>query len=269
MIDSHCHLAGRDFAADLPEVIARASAAGVSGVLCILSEGDADEDAAAARLHSMWPGTRFATGIHPHNAGAHAGRVPEGVSAVQRRVQEYGAVAIGEIGLDYHYDFSPRDAQQQVFRTQVRLARQLALPVIIHTREATDDTLRILEEEGRGELRGVFHCFTGDEAMARAALDLGFHLSFAGIVTFPRAESLQQAARIVPGHRLLVETDAPYLAPVPYRGKRNEPAFVAQVVHRLAEIRGEPAADLAAATTMNFEALFGGAPGSLPSDEPA
>jgi len=257
VIDSHCHLAGREFSADLPDVVQRASASGVTGALCILSEGDADEDLAASRLRALWPAAQFATGIHPHNAGAHAGRVEQAINDVERRVQEHRAVAIGEIGLDYHYDFSPRDVQQEVFRAQISLARRMSLPVIIHTREATDDTLRLLAEEGGGELRGVFHCFTGDEVMARAVLRLGFYLSFAGIVTFPKAESLRQAARMAPADRLLVETDAPYLAPVPYRGKRNEPAFVARVVEVIADVRAASTEDLAAATTTNFATLFG------------
>ena len=257
MIDSHCHLAGHEFAADLPEVVERASASGVSGVLCILSEGDAEEDEAAARLRSLWPSTRFATGIHPHNAGVHAGRIGQAIEAVERRVRDHQAVAIGEIGLDYHYDFSPRAVQQEVFRAQIALARRMSLPVIIHTREASDDTLRLLEEEGGGGLRGVFHCFSGDAVMAEAVVRVGFYLSFAGIVTFPKAEALREAARKAPGDRLLVETDAPYLAPVPHRGKRNEPAFVARVVERIADVRGTSATDLAIATTANFEALFG------------
>ena len=256
MIDSHCHLAGQDFADDLPAVVERAVAAGVERVLCILSEGDGEEDRAASRLRTLWPGTQFATGVHPHNAGRHAGTDSEGIAAVERRVLEHGATAIGEIGLDYHYDFAPRDVQQEVFRGQVALARRLAVPVIIHTREATEDTVRILREEGGGVVRGVFHCFTGDVEMARAVLDLGFYLSFAGIVTFPRADSLREAARFAPADRMLVETDSPYLAPVPHRGKRNEPAFVAQVVERLAEVRGTPAGDLADQTTANFHSLF-------------
>jgi TatD DNase family protein len=254
MIDSHCHLAGREFADDLPEVVARARAAGVEGVLCVLSEADADEEAAVRRLRSLWPGVRFATGIHPHNAAARNGTVAD---AVERRVREHHGVAIGEIGLDYHYDFAPRDVQKDVFREQVALARRLSLPVIIHTREATDDTIGILEEQGRGAVRGVFHCFTGDTDMARAVLDLGFYLSFAGIVTFPRADELRAAAKFAPATRILVETDAPYLSPVPYRGKRNEPAFVARVVERLAEVRGTAPADLAEQTARNFRALFG------------
>jgi TatD DNase family protein len=257
VIDSHCHLAGREFAADLPEIVGRAMSASVTGALCILSEGDADEEAAAVRLRSLWPAAHFATGIHPHSAAAAAGRVEEAVAAVEGRIRERQAVAVGEIGLDYHYDLSPRAVQQEVFRAQIGLARRLSLPVIIHTREATEDTIDILKEEGRGELRGVFHCFTGDERTARTLLDLGFYLSFAGIVTFPRADSVRDAARITPADRLLVETDAPYLAPVPHRGKRNEPAFVAHVVDRLAQVRAAPAADLAVETTRNFSTLFG------------
>ena len=257
MIDSHCHLAGSEFSSDLPDVVARAVAAGVTGALCVLAERDAAEDEAAARLRTLWPVVRFATGIHPHNAGAFGGRVADGVAEVESRARALAAVAIGEIGLDYHYDFAPRDVQQAVFRAQLELARRLEVPVIVHTREATDDTLRILAEDGKG-VRGVFHCFTGDAEMARAALDLGFYVSFAGIVTFPKAEGVREAARIVPDDRLLVETDAPYLAPAPHRGKRNEPAFVARVVDRLAEVRGAAPAELAARTTRNFDALFGG-----------
>ena len=163
---------------------------------------------------------------------------------------------MGEIGLDYHYDFSPRDVQQQVFRAQVRLARELQLPVVIHTREADADTVAILKEEGRGDLRGVLHCFTGDTALARAGLDLGLYLSFAGIVTFPKAGALRDTARIVPLDRLLVETDSPYLAPTPYRGKRNEPAYVARVVATLAELHGVEAGDIARVTAANFHSLF-------------
>jgi TatD DNase family protein len=256
VIDSHCHLAGREFSADLADVVQRASANDVQGVLCILSEGDADEDRAAERLRTLWPAARFATGIHPHNAGAHAGRLEQAMDAVERRVREHHAVAIGEIGLDYHYDFSPRDVQREVFRAQISLAKRLSLPVIIHTREATDDTLRVLAEDGAGDLRGVFHCFTGDVVTAQAALRLGFYLSFAGIVTFPKAESVREAARMAPADRLLVETDAPYLAPIPHRGTRNEPAYIARIVERLAEVRGTSAGDLAAATTANFATLF-------------
>ena len=256
MIDSHCHLAGREFDSDLPDVVSRARAAGVAGALCILTEEDAAEDDGAARVRAQWPEVRFAAGIHPHNAGRHSGDVAGGVVALEARIRQHRAVAVGEIGLDYHYDLSPRDVQQEVFRAQIALARRLRLPVIIHTREATVDTLAILRAEGGGDLAGVFHCFTGDDAMAAAAVELGFHLSFAGIVTFARADALRQTARGTPAERLLVETDAPYLAPAPFRGKRNEPAYVAKVVEQLAAIRGVPPDELARQTTANFERLF-------------
>ena len=254
MIDSHCHLAGEEFTADLHAVVSRARAAGLTSALCIVAAADEAESTRAAAVAGAWPAVRFATGIHPHQAGEFAGRVTEGVETVRRALDRHGACAIGEIGLDYHYDFSPRDVQQEVFRAQLALARRRGLPVIIHTREATDDTFRLIEEAGG--VRGVFHCFTGDEAMARRAATIDFYVSFAGILTFPKADAVRAAAAVVPLERLLVETDAPYLAPVPHRGKRNEPAFVAEVAVRLASIRGIPPGELAAQITRNFDALF-------------
>ncbi len=265
MIDSHCHLAGEEFAGDLDAVVARAQAAGVTGALCILAAGDAGEAGRAATVRRAWPAVRFAAGIHPHQAGEFAGpiqagnlagRIDAAIDTVRRSLGQHGACAIGEIGLDYHYEFSPRDVQQAIFSAQVRLAAERRLPVVIHTREAADDTFRILREEGPG-VGGVFHCFTGDEPMARAALDAGFHVSFAGIVTFPRAGSIRDAAKIVPSDRLLAETDAPFLAPVPYRGKRNEPAHVVRVIAALAEVRGIAAAELGSTVAANFVSLFG------------
>jgi TatD DNase family protein len=257
MIDSHCHLAGEEFVPDLDAVIARAKDAGLTTALCILAAGDHDEAARAERVRALWPAVRFATGIHPHQAGQHATDVPAGIDMVRRRVAVEGACAIGEIGLDYHYDFSPRDVQQDVFRGQVRLARDQSLPIVIHTREATEDTFAILAEEGDGNLRGVFHCFTGDEAMSRRAVAIGFYVSFAGIVTFPRAEAVREAARLLPADRLLAETDSPYLAPVPHRGRRNEPAYVVRIVEALAQIRDEPVDEIARQVGRNFTALFG------------
>jgi len=256
MIDSHCHLAGEEFAGDLDAVVARAQAAGVTGALCILAAGDAGEAARAASVRRAWPAVRFAAGIHPHQAGEFAGRIGAAIDTVRRSLGQHGACAIGEIGLDYHYDFSPRDVQQAIFSLQVRLAAERRLPIVIHTREAADDTFRILQDDGAG-VGGVFHCFTGDEAMARAALDAGFHVSFAGIVTFPRAGSIRDAAKIVPSDRLLAETDSPFLAPVPYRGKRNEPAHVVRVIEALAEVRGITAAELGSTVAANFVSLFG------------
>ena len=257
MIDSHCHLADEAFEADLPEVIARAREAGLEFALCILSAGDEAEAARARRVRDQWPAVRFATGVHPHNAATFAGRIDDAAATTTATAAAFDGCAIGEIGLDYHYDFSPRDVQQEVFAAQLALAVSQGRPVIIHTREATDDTFALIRDAGEGRVSGVFHCFTGDVAMARRALDIGFYLSFAGIVTFPKAQELREAARLVPDDRLLVETDSPYLAPVPHRGKRNEPAFVPRVVEVLADTRGQPRERLAAAITANFTRLFG------------
>ena len=262
MIDSHCHLAGDEFEADLERVIDRARDAGVSGALVILSAGDRDEARRAKRVRELWPAARFSVGIHPHHAAEYAADVEAGISLVDRALALHDAVALGEIGLDYHYDFSPRDVQQHVFRRQLRLARERRLPVVIHTREATDDTLQILRDDGGG-LRIVFHCFTGTQEIAERVLDTGAWLSFAGIVTFPKAAELHAVARMVPGERFLVETDAPYLAPVPHRGKRNEPAFVGAVVERLSELRGESVAKIARQAADNFAAVFGSSPDPL------
>lgn len=255
MIDSHCHLADEGFEADLDAVVARAREAGVECALCILAAGDEAEAARARVVRDTWDAVQFATGVHPHSAGTFAGRAAESAAVTASHAAAFEARAVGEIGLDYHYDFAPRDVQREVFAAQLALARQLDHPVIIHTREATDDTFAILAESGG--VRGVFHCFTGDVAMARRALDAGFYLSFAGIVSFPKAESLRDAARVVPGDRLLIETDSPYLAPVPYRGKRNEPANVARVLEALAAARGDSPAGLAEQTSRNFVSLFG------------
>jgi TatD DNase family protein len=254
MIDSHCHLAGEEFAGDLHAVVARAQGAGVTSALCILAAEDEAESARAAAVAAAWPGIRFAVGIHPHHAGEFTDHVREGVETVRKAVERHHGCAIGEIGLDYHYDFSPRDVQRDVFRAQLELAVERDLPVIIHTREATDDTFRLVEAVAG--VRGVFHCFTGDPAMARRAAAVDFYVSFAGILTFPRAEDIRAAALVVPDDRLLVETDSPYLAPIPHRGKRNEPAFVVEVVGRLAALRGVPLTELASQLTRNFETLF-------------
>jgi TatD DNase family protein len=256
MIDSHCHLADEAFAGDLEAVIERARQAGLDSALCVLAAGDEKESSAARRVRALWGDVRFSVGVHPHQAGQFEGRLDEMADCVRTGAQTEGAQAIGEIGLDYHYDFSPRDVQRTVFARQVELARELRLPVIIHTREATADTLDILREAAP-DIRGVFHCFTGDAAMARLVLDLGFHVSLAGIVTFPRASALKEVGRLVPDDRLLVETDAPYLAPVPFRGKRNEPGFVTRVVETLAELRSVRPEQLGAQTARNFRALIG------------
>jgi TatD DNase family protein len=256
MIDSHCHLADRVYAADLDLVIARAAEAGVTDLLCILAAGDASEHAQATRVAALCPGARFAVGVHPHQAHEFGDAGRSSAMARASLADNPRVRAVGEIGLDYHYDFSPRNVQRAVFAEQVALARELRRPVIIHTREADDDTFDILRNEGQGEITGVFHCFTGDAAMARRVLDLGFLLSFAGIVTFPKAGSLRDAAAVVPDDRLLAETDSPFLAPIPHRGRRNEPAWVCHVVDALAHARGTTAADLDARITANFLGLM-------------
>jgi TatD DNase family protein len=257
VIDSHCHLADATFAGDLDAVVQRAKDAALERVLVVLEGGNDEEASQAERLQHLWPEVRFAVGVHPHQAHQFADDPDRAVRVVREQIARTPAArAVGEIGLDYHYHFSAREVQHAVFRGQVRLARALSLPVVIHTREADEDTLAILREEGGGEVRGVLHCFTGGPALADAGLALGFYVSLAGIVTFPKAEELRQTARRVPLDRLLTETDSPFLAPVPYRGKRNEPAYVARVVETLAAVHQIPPAELARRTTANFHALF-------------
>jgi TatD DNase family protein len=258
VIDSHCHLADAVYADDLAEVVRRAHEAGVSGGLCVLACGDIEEAERGRRVADAWPGLRFAAGVHPHQAHEFAGREAEVVPALMASlIGPPRAFAIGEIGLDYHYDFSPRDVQREVFRVQLRLARESGLPVVIHTREADDDTVAIIREEGGGEVRGVFHCFSGTARLADEALTLGFLVSFSGMITFPKAASIRAIAARVPADRLLVETDCPYLTPVPLRGRRNEPAFVARTAEALAGLRQMTLPELDAAVTANFALVFG------------
>jgi TatD DNase family protein len=257
MVDSHCHLADETFAADLDAVVARAREAGVEGALVILEAGNASEATQARRVEQLWPAVRVAIGVHPHQAHQFAGDPDRAVPLVREQCAATPtARAVGEIGLDYHYDFSPRDVQRAVFRAQLRLALELDRPVVIHTREAEEDTLSIVREEGGGELRGVLHCFTGSPALADGCIALGLSISLAGIVTFPNAGELRETARRIPFDRLLTETDSPFLAPVPHRGKRNEPSFVARVVAALAALRDITPEDMAAQTAANFHRLF-------------
>lgn len=258
MIDSHCHLADAVFAPELADVVARAKSAGLERALVILEAGNAAEAEQAAALERLWPEVRFAVGVHPHQAHQFHGAAHRAAETVRGQLAATPAArAVGEIGLDYHYDYSPAAIQQAVFRAQVALAREIDRPIVVHTREADADTIAILTEAGGGEVRGVFHCFTGGPDLARAALDLGFFISVAGILTFPRAELLRRTIRTVPLERLLVETDSPFLAPVPYRGKRNEPAHVARVIDALAELLATERAEVARRTTANFHGLFG------------
>jgi TatD DNase family protein len=258
VIDSHCHLADAAFAGDLDAVIARARGAGLERVLTVLSAGDTEEIERGAAVAERWPDVRFGIGVHPHTAGTFAGRAAAAADVVREQIRATPAArAVGETGLDYHYDLAPRLVQQDVFRAQVSLAREMELPVIVHTRDADADTIEVLQRAGDGRVRGVLHCFTGSSRLAAAALELGFYVSFAGIVTFPRAEALRDTARaVVPLDRLLVETDSPFLAPVPHRGTRNEPARMTHVVAALAAVHGTSAEHIAEHTTANFRVLF-------------
>jgi TatD DNase family protein len=257
MIDSHCHLADEVYAADLGDVVARARTAGLSDVLCVIEASDAAECARAQSVSAHWDRIRFATGVHPHRAATCSGDAARAADLVRLQLEQQPlARAIGEIGLDYHYTLASREVQAAVFSAQLALARELDLPVVVHTREADADTIRILEQIGQGQLRGVFHCFSGDRDLAVRALEMGFHVSFSAIVTFKKSERVQDAARMVPLERLLVETDCPYLAPAPHRGQRNEPAWVVRVAEAVARIHGTSLVTVSEAVTDTYRELF-------------
>jgi TatD DNase family protein len=252
--DSHAHLDEARFDADLPAVLERARAAGVERILTIAGGANAEELARAVRLAEAHSHLWAAVGLHPHEA-RHAS--DDLMAALEDLARSPRVLAWGEIGLDYHYDHSPRDAQGEAFRRQLQSARALRLPVIIHCREAWEDCLAILSNEwASAGLRGILHCFSGDAAVARRALDWGFLISFAGNVTFPRAQDLRAVAREIPLDHVLVETDSPYLAPQPLRGKRNEPAFVVETAAALGRERGMSGEEMGARTTENFLRLF-------------
>lgn len=251
LIDTHAHVQVHQFATDRQDVIASAFAAGVGRIVVPGVELESSRDAVA--LAEAYPGRIFAAvGIHPHDASS---LTTETFAALRELARSPAVVAIGEIGLDYYRNLAPQDVQRAALVQQFGLARELNLPIILHNRESHADMIERLRYDGQG-LRGVFHCFIGDKAMARDALDLGFYLSFAGPVTFPKNVELAEVAAWAPADRLLVETDSPYLAPPPFRGKRNEPRHVALVAQRIAELRGLTAEELAEITTRNATALF-------------
>ncbi len=253
LIDSHCHLDEARFASDRDAVVARALDAGVGVMITIGASGGLAANREAVALAARYASVYATVGIHPHEAAIVTPDVLDQIRALARSPR---VVALGETGLDYYYDHSPRAAQQEAFRQFVALARTLGLSVVVHLRDAADDAVRLLREERAGEIGGVIHCFSGDRALARACLDLGFDLSFSGILTFKNADELRAVARMVPADRFMVETDAPFLAPVPHRGKRNEPAYVAYTAAVLAEVRGEPLATVAAQACANTERRF-------------
>ncbi|MEO8436604.1 MAG: TatD family hydrolase [Pyrinomonadaceae bacterium] len=255
-VDSHAHIDGAEYDADRDEVIARAREA---GVVAILNVGTGDPNAGgferAIELAEQHQDIYAAIGVHPHDARL----FDDGAEETLRRLISGSkrVVAWGEIGLDYHYDNSPRDVQGDVFRRQLRVAQEFSLPLIIHSREADDDTINILREELTGYDRGgVLHCFGGTMTMAQSAIELGFYISFAGVVTFKNAKDLREVARRLPLDRLLIETDCPYLTPVPFRGKRNEPARVVEVARCLAELHGMEIEEMGRITSQNFSQLF-------------
>lgn len=252
LIDSHCHLDVPVFDVDRVEAIARARAAGVELMLEIAGSDIARGSLEIGiRLAAEFPFIYAAVGVHPHEASLYSDDLE---SRLLELIANPKVIGWGEIGLDYHYDYSPRHTQRRVFERQLELARANRLPVIIHTREAEADTIKTLR---RAEVAvGVMHCFTGSKNLAETAIDLGFLISFSGILTFKNAEELQEIARSLPLDRLLVETDSPYLAPMPYRGKRNEPAYIVSTARFLADLRGITLAELSDATTANFHRIF-------------
>jgi TatD DNase family protein len=256
LVDSHAHLDMPHFDADRDAVIERARAAGVRAILTLGVDGESSQRAVALAQH--YQGVYAAVGIHPHEARQATPEVYKSLLALARERVANRIIAWGEIGLDYHYNHSPPDVQRREFRRQIRLARELDLPVCIHSREAHDDVLTILQEEMAADVGVVMHCFSGDEAVARRCLDLGFYISFAGPVTFTNARKLPAVVPLVPDERLLIETDAPYLSPHPWRGRehRNEPARVSAIAARLAELRGISIEEVGRTALQNFRALF-------------
>jgi TatD DNase family protein len=250
LVDSHCHLDFADFAAERHAVIARARSAGVETMLTISTR--LDEFDGVRTIAEAHDGIWCSVGAHPHEAKDHAGLAAPELVALAAHPK---VVGIGETGLDFHYDLSPRDTQERVFRTHIEASRESGLPLIVHAREADREVARILEEERPPP--GVMHCFSSGRGLAEAAVALGFYISISGIVTFRNAEELRAIVRDLPLDRLLVETDAPYLAPVPHRGKRNEPAFVTATAAAVAALKGVEPQHLAAVTSANFFRLFG------------
>ena len=258
LVDSHCHLDFPDFEPELDALVARAEAAGIGRMVTICTR--VRRHAQVLAVSERFPNVTCSVGTHPHHAHEELDITADDLIA---RTNHPKVVAIGEAGLDYHYDNSPREAQAQGFRTHIAAARATGLPLVIHSREADDDTARILEEEsGKGPFPAVLHCFTGGPDLARRALALGHYISFTGIVTFKNSADLRAIAKDLPADRFLVETDAPYLAPNPYRGKRNEPAYVTEVAKVLAEVRGVTLDEIARQTTESFFKLFAKVPRS-------
>jgi TatD DNase family protein len=272
LVDSHAHVDLSNFDGDRDAMLARAQAAGIGTLLAIGNGPEVERLGAALPYAEQHDWIYASIGIHPHEA-RHA--TDAHYEELDRLARHPRAIAWGEIGLDYYYDHSPREVQVQVFRRQLEQARSAQLPIVIHCREAWSDCLKILEEDWRSSgLGGIFHCYTGTIEEARQGMDIGFLISFAGNVSYPKTQNLRDVAREIPLDRLLIETDSPFLAPLPYRGKRNEPAYVAEVARTIANVRNLPAEEVARATAENFRGFFslgfsvehdGKVPGGMPS----
>jgi len=254
LIDSHAHIQGKEYAGEVEAVIARAREAGVEKIIAVGGAGDMSSNTEAIALAKTFPDIYATVGMHPHDAKDVG---TDELKILKELAADPKVVAVGETGLDYYYDHSPRDVQRRVFAEFIHLARETGLPIVVHERDAAQDVADLLRAEGAGKLRGVIHCFTGNYEAACAYLDLGFYLSFAGIITFKNAEALRDVVRNVPLERILVETDSPYLTPVPHRGKRNEPAYVRYVAEVVARVNGLFLDEAARVTTDNVRKLFG------------
>jgi TatD DNase family protein len=253
IVDSHCHLDFEDFREDLPAILERARAAGIVAMVCVGSGGDLATAERAVELAGKEPDVFAAIGIHPHDAGK---MTPEFWPALEELAGKPRVVGIGETGLDYFYDHSPKQVQREMFERFLQLATAVKRPVICHVRDAHDDAIAILRKGPLPDQGGVIHCFSGTARHARGYLDLGLHISFSGVITFKKADDVREAAAYAPDDRIMVETDAPYLAPIPHRGERNEPALVVKTLEALARVRGISLSRAAEATTANAFRLF-------------
>jgi TatD DNase family protein len=253
LIDSHAHIQGKEYAGEVETVIARAREAGIDKIIAVGGAGEMSSNHDAVALASLYDDVYAAVGMHPHDAKDVG---PEELKSLRELTIHPKVIAVGETGLDYYYSHSPHDVQRRVFMDFINLARQAGLPLIVHERDAAQDAAQLLRSEGTGDLRGVIHCFTGNYEAACAYLDLGFYLSFTGIITFKNAEPLRDVVRQVPLKKILIETDSPYLTPVPHRGKRNEPAYVRLVAEAVAIIKSVSLEEVAQITSGNARELF-------------
>ncbi len=253
LVDSHAHIQGSEYASEVAAVIERARAAGVEKIIAVGGAGDMSSNTGAIALANSFPDVYATVGMHPHDAKDVSA---DELKQLKALAAEAKVVAVGETGLDYYYDHSPREVQRRVFAEFIHMARDTHLPIVVHERDAAQDAAALLRAEGQGQIRGVIHCFTGNDEAAWTYLDLGLYISFTGIITFKNAGALRDVVRKVPLEKILVETDSPYLTPVPIRGKRNEPAYVRFVAETIARVKNVSLAEVARATTDNVRHLF-------------